>query len=152
MCDSIHSLGVCRSRVGPFLAELAVASLHKSGGVLCAFPLQTDSQSGVVSGVLRAQLAAPSLSVLPVPPAQPRHEVSADVPAALTACTRLAYSAHVIAQPDCMPSTAADQPWQSLNYHLLHASPCADVMQACLLLVLAPLRDAASLPFSLRRQ
>ena len=74
--DVLHSWGVCRSRVGPFLAELAVASLHKSCGILCTFPLQSGSPPGVVSGVLLAQPAAPSLSVLPVQPAQPRHEVS----------------------------------------------------------------------------
>ena len=104
----IHSLGVCRSRVGPFLAELAVASLHKSCGILCTFPLQSGSPPGVVSGVLLAQPAAPSLSVLPVQPARPRHEVPADLPSALPAHIRLDRSAH--AQPKYMPSTTADEP------------------------------------------
>ena len=64
---------------------------------------------GIIAGVMHAQRAAPCLSVLPVPPAQPLHEVLADVPAALIARTH-ARSAHGIAQPDCMPSTPADEP------------------------------------------
>ena len=66
-----------------------------------------------MSGVLHAQPAAPSLSVLPVPPAQPRHEVSADVPSALPAHTRLDHSTHV--QPNGMPSTIANEPATALS-------------------------------------
>ena len=38
-----------------------------------------------------------------------------------------------------------------LHHQRVHASPCADVLQCCLLLVLALLRDAASLAVSLSR-
>ena len=132
--------------VGPFLAELAVASLHKSCGILCTFP-RAPAVCSVVSGVLHAQPAAPSLSVLPVPPGQPRHDVRLmfQLPCLLIRGLIIALMLCLIV---CLLQLLMSLPLV-MHCHRMHANSCADMMQLYLLLVLAQLRDAASLPISL---